>query len=302
MQHRQLGAGGPQVSVLGLGAWPLGGGMGHVEERTAIDTVRAAIDQGITLLDTAQAYRTSEATMGKALKEGYRDRCFLATKVSHDYSPAGIRSAMEDSLAALDVDYVDLYQIHGWNPTYPIEASMETMAQLQAEGKTRYIGVSNFNAQQMEQALAVARFHSNQPRYNLFDRGIEAEEIPYCRRAGIGILAHSPLAKGLLTGKYTPDTKFPDDDERSRFARFQGETFAAYLAVAARLGEIAREKGLTPVQFAIAWQLRLPEITCVLVGAKNPQQVQEHLGAADVHFSDEELARIDAILADAPKA
>ena len=300
MKYRQLGKDGPQVSVLGLGTWPLGGGMGQVDEPTAIATIHTALDNGITLIDTAQAYHTSEATIGKALKGGYRERCFLATKVSGDYSRQGIRAAMENSLRALDVDYVDLYQIHWWDSQYPIEESMDTMARLQEEGKARYIGVSNFSAKQMQQALQIARFHSNQPGYNMFDRQIEAEDIPFCEQEGIGIVAHSPLAKGLLTGKYTPGHRFAADDERSGFPRFQGETFARYLAVADQLKEVAHAKGLSLIQLAISWLLRLPAITCVLVGAKNPAQVEDHLGAVGVAFSDDELARIEEILADAP--
>ena len=292
MEFRQLGKDGDNVPVIGFGAWPIGGGMGTVSEQTAISTVHTAIDAGITLVDTAQAYRGSEALIGKALKNGYREKTFLATKASFDFSPQGIRSAMEDSLRALDVDYVDLYQIHSWRPEYPVADSIAEMAKLQAEGKTRYIGVSNYNADQMRQALEVAQIHSNQPRYNLFDREIEAVDIPFCREHGIGILGHSPLAKGLLTGKYTPDTTFPDDDERSKFPRFQGETFNMYLNAADQLKDIAANKGISLVQLAIAWQLRLPEITCVLVGGKNPQQVQEHVGAVGVTFSGEELAQI----------
>jgi aryl-alcohol dehydrogenase-like predicted oxidoreductase len=299
MEYRQLGRDGPRVPVLGLGAWPLGGGMGHVDQKTAIATIQSAIDNGITLIDTAQAYRTSEATLGKALKGGYRQRCFLATKVSWDYSRQGIVSAMEDSLRALDVEYVDLYQIHSWDARYPLEESMETLVRLQDQGKTRTIGVSNFNAAQMEKALRVARFHSNQPRYNLFDRQIEALDIPFCEREGIGILAHSPLAKGLLTSKYNSSHQFAADDERSGFPRFQGQTFAHHLALADRLAEVAGAKGLSLVQLAIAWLLRLPAITCVLVGARNPAQVQEHLGAAGITFSDDELTRIEEILAGA---
>ena len=207
---------------------------------------------------------------------------------------------MENSLRALDVEYVDLYQIHGWTPQYPTEESMETMTRLQEEGKTCYIGVSNFNAAQMQQALQTARFQSNPSRYNLFDRQIEAEDIPFCGREGIGILAHSPLAKGLLTGKYTPTHKFPVDDERSGFPRFQGELFARYLAVADRLKEMALDKGLSLIQLAVAWLLRLPTITCVLVGAKNVGQVEEHLGAVGVAFSDDELVCIEEILAETP--
>ncbi len=301
MEFRQLGRDGDQVSVLGLGAWPIGGGMGHVDEMDAISTIHAALDHGLTLIDTAQGYRTSEATLGKALKHGHRERCFLATKVSQDYSRRGIRAAMENSLRALQVDYVDLYQIHHWDERYPLEEMMETMARLQEEGKTRYLGVSNFTAAQMEQALQITRFHSNQPPYNMIDRQIEAEDIPFCERAGIGILAHSPLAKGLLAGKYTVNHKFQAGDERATFARFQGEAFAGYLATVDRLKKVAQAKGLTMVQLTLAWALRLPAITCVLIGARNPAQIEEQLGAVGVTFSQEELELIDEILATAPK-
>jgi len=300
MEYRQLGTDGPHVPVVGLGAWPLGGGMGVVDERNAIDTIHASIDHGITLIDTAQYYRTSEAIIGRALENGWRDRCFIATKVSGKYSRADIRTAIENSLRALKAETVDLYQIHWWNPQYPVEDSLDEMAKLQKEGKVRYLGVSNFNAEQMQRALQTARFHSNQPQYNLYDREIEAQDIPFCEREGIGILAHSPLAKGLLGGKYTSDTTFPPDDERSNFPRFQGETFARYLKVADQLKQVAADKGLTLVQLAIAWQLRLPAITCVLVGAKSPQQVMDYVPAVGVTFTPEELTRIETILQDAP--
>ena len=301
MRTRQLGKDGPDVSVIGLGAWPIGGGMGPVEEQIGIATVRSAIDNGITLLDTAQAYRTSESTLGKALGDGYRERCFLATKVSRDYSPEAVRSAMEDSLTALGVDYVDLYQVHSWqNDTYPIEATMETMRLMQEEGKTRYIGVSNFNASQMEQAYSVAPFHSSQPRYNMVDRKIEAEDLPYCEKKGIGNLAHSPLGKGLLTGKYSAGHVFPEDDERSNFPRFKGETFARYCALTDRLSEVAGDLGLTMVQLSIAWCLRQPAVSTVLVGAKNPDQAADYLKAAEVDLTDDAIDRIETILKDTP--
>lgn len=301
METRQLGKDGPQVTVLGLGTWPLGGGMGQVDEQTAIRTVRTAIDHGIQLIDTAQGYLAAETLLGKALRDGYRERCFLATKVSGDFSREGTRLALENSLKMLDVDFVDLYQIHWWDSSYPMEESIEEMARLQEQGKTRFTGVSNFNAGQMEQALRVARFQSSQPGYNMLDREIEAVDIPFCELEGIGILAHSPLAKGLLTGKYSPDDQFAPDDERSGFSRFQGETFRRYLALADELKTIAQEKGLTLAQLAVAWILRLPAISCVLVGAKNPAQVLEHLGASGVSFSDDELYRIEAILEKKPE-
>ena len=299
MDYRQLGTDGPEVPVIGLGAWPLGGGMGEMDERTAIDIVRFAIDEGVTLVDTAQAYYLSEERVGRALKDGYRDRCFLATKVSTDYSPRAIRKAIEESLRKLDVEYVDLYQIHSWNAQYPIDLSIEAMAELQEEGKTRFIGVSNFSADQMRRARKVATFNSNQPGYNLFNRKIEVADIPYCEEEGIGILAHSPLAKGLLSGRYRPGHKFPEDDERS--GRFQGETFAAQIAIADRIGEVARDKGINMVQLAIAWILRQDAVTCVLVGAKTPEQIRDHLGAITVELTEEDLTRIEAILGEAPK-
>jgi len=299
MHYRQLGKDGPQVPVLGLGAWPLGGGMGTIDEAAVIATTRAAIDQGITLVDTAQYYRTSEATLGKALKDGYRERCFLATKVSGDFSRQAIIAAMENSLRQLQVDYVDLYQIHWWSDHTPIEESMEAMARLQEQGKARYLGVSNFSAAQMGRALQTAFFHSNQPVYNLFERGIEAVDLPFCAEHGIGILAHTPLAKGLLSGKYRPGHRFPADDERATMRRFQGEAFVHAIAAVDQLQTVAADKGITLVQLALAWLLWLPAITCVLVGAKNPAQVAEHLPAADVTFTPEELTRIEQILAGA---
>ena len=301
MQHRQLGKDGPEIPVIGLGAWQVGGGMGHLDETDSIATVRAAIDNGITLIDTAQAYLSSEALLGSALKDGYRERCFLATKVSRNYAPKDIETAIENSLYNLKTDYVDLYQIHNWNAQYPIEDSMATMAKLQQQGKTRFIGISNFNAAQMQTAYKIAPFHSSQPRYNMFDRNIEREDLAYCAKNGIGILAHSSLAKGLLAGKYTPDHHFPEDDERSKMPRFKGDLFAQYLAVTEQLKTVATAKGCTVVQLAIAWILRRNEITCVLVGAKSPNQVKDHLAATHITFSDDELQHIDTILQDTPK-
>ncbi|MCY3738125.1 MAG: aldo/keto reductase [Gemmatimonadaceae bacterium] len=301
MRHRNLGKDGPRIPVIGLGAWPIGGGMGGVDEAEAIRTVRGAIDAGVTLVDTAQAYGPSESIVGKALRDGYRERCFLATKVSGDYSPAAVRAAMDDSLRALGVDHVDLYQVHSWRGERdPIEETMAAMARLQEEGKTRHLGVSNFDAAQMEAARAAAPFVSSQPRYSMLHREIEAADLPWCEANGVGNLAHSPLAKGLLTGRYAPGHVFPGDDERSKSPRFQGEIFARSCAVAARLGEVAADKGITLVQMAIAWCLRQPAVSCVLVGAKSLAQVREHVGAAQVTFDAGELDRIDAILREAP--
>ena len=300
MEFRQLGKDGPEVSVIGLGAWPFGGAMGHVEEQAAINTTRAAIDAGVTLVDTAQSYLASQTFLGKALQDGYRERCFLCTKVSNDFSPKAIFAAIEESLRMLRVDCVDLYQIHSWNPAYPIEESMEAMALLQKQGKTRYIGVSNFSAEQMAQAGQTARFSSNQPRYNLLDRRIEAEDLPYCEEHGIGNLIHSPLGQGLLTGRYRPGHQFADSDRRAKSSSFQGEVFERVVAATDLLGEVAANRGLTLIQLAISWLLRQKAVSCVLIGAKSPRQFQEHLGAVGVEFTQEELTRIETILQDAP--
>jgi len=275
--------------------------MGGVDDKTAVATVHAALDCGITLIDTAQAYRTSEAVLGKALAGGRRERCFLATKASVDYSPAGITSALEASLAALRTDRVDLYQIHSYKPEFPISAAMETLMRLREQGKIRFIGVSNYKTPQLREALQHAPVVGNQVRYSLFDRDIEREDLGFCERSGVGILVHSPLAKGLLTGRYTPGHRFADDDERSRFPRFQGELFARYLAAASRAAEIAAGRGLSLVQLAIAWCLVPAAVSCVLVGARSPVQVREHVAAAEARLTGEDLSALDRISAEAPQ-
>jgi len=297
MKYRTLGKGGDRVPVLGFGAWPIGGGLGRVDQADAIKTVRAAIDTGITLLDTAEGYRTSEAVIGEALRGGYREKCFLATKASFDFTPAGIRKALENSLRALRTDRVDLYQIHSWDPQVPVEESMEEMRRLQEQGKVRFVGVSNFLPEHMERAMRICPIHSNQVRYSMLFREIEAGTAGFCEKHGIGIIVHSPLAKGLLTGRYAPESTFPADDERSGFPDFQGSLFARHLARAARLGELAKEKGISLVQLAIAWTLRLPVVSCTLVGAKSSLQLAEHLGAVGVVFTPAEENRIREILA-----
>lgn len=302
MRYRQLGKEGDAVSALGLGGWPLGGGMGRITEQEAIAVIRAAIDCGVTLIDTAEGYFSSEARIGKALKDGYRKQCFLATKVSGNYTRNNIRRAIADSLRALQVDYVDLYQIHSWDPACDIEEAIEAMAELQVEGKTRFIGVSNYNARQIERALRAARVQSSQPVYNLFEREIEREDLPFCEREGIGVLAHSPLAKGLLSGKYGARHRFSSNDERSYNSLVQGDWLKRYLAAADGLKEIAHAKGLTLAQLAISWPLAKPSVTSVLFGAKSVAQVEENARAAEVRFNDKELSLIEKILENEAKS
>src|SRR5438067_2056902 len=263
MRTRELGTasafgerkGGPAVSVIGYGAWPLSNNMGAVAERDAAASVEESLARGVTFFDTAEVYGPSEERLGPLLQP-HRERIFMATKVSgSNLSAEHVREAVETSLRRLRTDVLDLYQIHWFDDRQPLEEGLEEMAALQAEGKIRYLGVSNFDVPQMERALKVTRIQSLQPRYNMFDREIEAAILPFCREQGIGVLAHSPLAKGLLAGKYRPGHVFAPDDERSRFDRFQGEAFAGCIAKADRLKAIGEARGLTLPQLGVAWTL-----------------------------------------------
>ncbi len=299
MRTSILGKDGPSVPVIGFGAWPIGGGMGTVETNDAIRTLHHALDRGVTLVDTAEAYRSSEETIGRALQEwtGKREQVFLATKVrGSDLSRAHIMEAIEQSLRHLRTEYVDLLQAHSWDSRHPIEETMRAFDDLTQAGKVRYVGVSNFDVSQMRAAWTVRPFHSLQPRYNLLDRQIEGQILPYCLQQGIGVLAHSPLAKGLLTGKYNPDTVFPPDDERSRMARFSGEELRRHLTTAVRVQQWAQARGHTLVELAIAWVLSHPAVTVCLCGAKTPQQVDDHVRAAEWRLTVEERAEVDRLL------
>jgi aryl-alcohol dehydrogenase-like predicted oxidoreductase len=312
MERRPICKDGPEVPVIGFGAWPIGGGMGNVDDETAIQTVQAAINAGQTLLDTAQAYRKSEELIGRALadvdfaKIGIdRKDIYIASKVSgwgDGYDKKKILQAIDNSLAALKVESLDLYQIHSYREPPSIQEQMETMLELQQQGKIIRIGVSNYGLEHLERAWKVGEFHTLQPRYNMFARGIEAEIIPWCREHGVGILAHSPLGKGLLTGKYRPGHVFPEDDERRGSRNFQGELFEQLSAASEKLTAIAERKGLTLPQLAIGWTLRLPEVTVCLAGSKNEEQILANNGGQGWTFTDDEWSEIEEILDEAPTA
>jgi aryl-alcohol dehydrogenase-like predicted oxidoreductase len=299
VQQRQLGRDGPLVPVIGFGAWPIGGGMGPIDERQAMATIHRALERGVTLIDTAEAYRTSEEVIGRALAtwSGPRDQVFVATKVrSDDLSAKHVKQAVERSLRLLGIERIDLVQAHGWDWRHPIEATMDAFQDLVDSGKVRYIGVSNFDVQQMEAAWSRHPFQSLQPRYNLLDREIEASILPYCERRQIAVLAHTPLAKGLLTMRYQPDHVFPAEDERSQMARFQGDEFRRQMTIASRLADWARERGHTPLELAIAWVLSHPAVTVCLCGAKSPEQVDDHVRAAEWRLTDEERQDVERLL------
>ena len=298
LSYRRLGTDGPRVPVIGFGAWPIGGGMGEIDEGQAMRTIHHALDSGVNFIDTAESYRTSQEIIGRALKtwSGGRGGVFVATKVrGGDLSRGHIMEAADESLRLLQIERIDLLQAHAWDAKHPIEESMRAFDDLVTTGKVRYVGVSNFDVPQMEAAWAVRPFQSLQPRYNLLDADAEESILPYCLGRGIGVLAHSPLAKGLLTAKYRPGHAFPEDDERSRMPRFQGDSFARSVAAADRLGAWARERGRSLVELAIAWVLSHPAVTVCLCGAKSPEQVDEHVRASTWELTQaerEEVARL----------
>jgi aryl-alcohol dehydrogenase-like predicted oxidoreductase len=268
--------------------------MGEVDERQAIAATHAAIDSCVTFIDTAEGYRTSEEVLGRAL-EGRRDDVFLATKLSGDHSVEHIRNALTNSLKALRTDYVDLYQIHGPKPEWPIEDTMAELVRFRDEGKVRYLGVSNFSAEQTEAASAHGLIHSSQPRYNMLFRDAEATALPACERHGIGVIAHSVLAKGLLAGKYRPGHEFDEDDQRHDWEDYHGEKFARTYAVAHGLDAWARDHGRDLAQLALAWPVAHPAVTSSIVGIRTPEQARLNARAGDWTLTPSDLEEIDEI-------
>ncbi|MDA1296576.1 MAG: aldo/keto reductase [Chloroflexi bacterium] len=292
---RTLGTDGPQVPVICFGAWPLGGGMGEVDARTGIRTVHAAIDAGVTFIDTAEMYRTSESTLGKALA-GKRDQIFLASKLSGDHSREHIREAIENSLRQLGTDHLDLYQIHSPKPQWPIAETMAELVRLQEEGKIRHIGVSNFKAAETRKASMHGRIQSSQPHYSMLFREAERDPLPYCRENGIGVMAYSPIGRGLLTGKYAASHRFGKDDTRSSHPSLTHEVRAAAAEICARLEPFAKENGYTMAQLAIAWTLANPAVTAAICGAKTPEQAIENARAGEWRLTESEMAEIETLI------
>ena len=301
MRTRKLGKNGPAVSVLGFGAWPIAGKLGPVAERDAVTAIRRAVDGGVTLIDTAEAYGfgLSEELVAKAVGDR-RGEVFIATKVLPDnWRRADLLAAAERSLRHLHTDYIDLYQIHWPSDEMDFGESMTAIDDLIAQGKVRYAGVSNFSVAQMQACLEVRHVDSQQPRYNLLDREIEADVLPFCQAQGIGVLAYAPLGQGLLTGSYAEDHVFGADDIRSGNERFQGEQFRRTIRMAKKLAAYAADHGHTLIELDVAWVLAHPAMTTALVGAKSPAQVDGWLGAGDWELTPDQMREINAIAAEA---
>lgn len=295
METRALGEGGPQVPVICFGAWPIGGGLGSIPEDQGISAVHAALEAGMTFIDTAEGYQTSESVLGKALR-GRRDQAFLATKLTgSDHSVEHMTAAVENSLRALGTDHIDLYQLHSPQPQWPIAETMACLMRLREQGKIRYIGVSNFSPEQTREAMEFGPIHSSQPRYNMLWRDSEDDVLPFCRQNGIGVIPHSVLCKGMLAGRHQPGHRFAFDDERTRFNFFQGDYFQQIYDVVQGLRRWAEDHGRDMVQLAIAWTLANPAVTSAIVGAKSAEQVQHNARAADWRLTASDLRELDEI-------
>ena len=305
MRTRQLGRSGLAVPVISFGAFPITGAMGPTTEEEATETVRAAVDSGMTFIDTAEAYgpgvlgglRHSEEILGKALA-GRRDEVTICTKVSGNNTIEHMNQAIESSLRMLGTDHVDVYLLHGPDPNYPLEKTMEGLQRLKAEGKTRAIGVSSHSTEQVAELLTYGLLDCHMVKYHMLFRANEPT-MELSQRHGMGVTTHSTLAKGLLTGKYKPGHTFHETDERSRTGGatgpFQDQGLARCLAVGERLKEWAEARGRTLVQLAIAWALAHPSVTAATVGPKSPQQVREAAAAADWALTGAELDEIDGL-------
>ncbi|ATU71664.1 aldo/keto reductase [Komagataeibacter rhaeticus] len=296
------------VSRIALGTWAIGGWMwGGPDDRQAVATIHEALDLGITLIDTAPVYGFghSEEIVGQAVA-GRRDRVAIATKVGLDWnadhkpfrntSAARIRREIEDSLRRLRTDYIDLYQVHWPDSAIPMEETARTLEDLVREGKVLALGVSNFTIAQMEAFREFAPLSTVQPPYNLFERAMEHDILPYARQHDLAILAYGPLCRGLLSGKMTAETKFGPDDLRSADPKFQPPRFAHYLQAVRELQDFARERhGKSLLALAIRWVLDQGP-TIALWGARRPDQIAAVADATGWQLSAEDRREIDAIL------
>jgi len=309
---RQLGNSDMHLTPIGYGAWAIGGGnwefgWGAQDDSESVSTIERALDSGINWIDTAAIYGLghSEEVVAKALKHSSH-KPYIFTKCSMRWFPdrqiyrslkaGSLQEEIEDSLRRLRVEAIDLYQIHWPNPEDEIEEGWETLARFKEQGKVRYIGVSNFNVDQMKRVQKIAPITSLQPPYSLLRRDIETEILPFCQKHNIGIINYSPMVSGLLSGKMTAERiqSLPADDWRKRSPNFNEPKLSRNLKLVKLLREIGQEHNVEPGVVAIAWTLRHPAITAAIVGARRPDQIDGVLPAATFRLSNDEIARIEA--------
>lgn len=294
---RLLGPEKLEVTVICLGGWPLGGGMGPIEEKQAIRVVHAALDEGVNFIDTAEGYRDSESIIGKALV-GRRHAVVLATKLSGDHSPAHIKAALENSLRQLKTDYVDLYQLHRPSDKWPISDTMDALSKLKDAGKIRNIGVSNFTVRQLEDAVRYRPVASVQPQYSMIFRQAERYLFPYCVEHNIGVITYAPIARGLLTGKYKSNHAFSKGDDRATHPSLTMKVRETAASICNHLAPWAHDHGYTMAQLAIAWILANRAVTSTICGAKTPEQIIENCKASRWRLNEADKREIDRHLAE----
>jgi aryl-alcohol dehydrogenase-like predicted oxidoreductase len=312
MEKRRLGNSDLDITRIGVGAWAMGGGdyafgWGDQDDRDSIAAIRRALDLGINWIDTAPVYGLghSEEVVAKAL-EGLANRPYVFTKCSRVWDEsrqvtgslkaASVRRECEDSLRRLKVDVLDLVQVHWPEPEEEIEEGWAELAKLQKEGKIRWIGVSNFDVDQMERVRAIAPVTSLQPPYNLLRRGIEESILPYCQEHNVGVIVYSPMASGLLSGKMTREriANLPENDWRRRSQNYQEPKLSENLRLVDILNRVAARHGVNAADVAIAWTLRHPAVTGAIVGVRRPDQVDGILPALEVRLDDADLAEIES--------
>jgi aryl-alcohol dehydrogenase-like predicted oxidoreductase len=322
MTLKTLGQSDMKITPIGIGAWAIGGGSwefgwGPQDDAESIAAIRAGLDRGMNWIDTAAAYGLghSETVVGRVVK-GLQTRPYIFTKCSlvwdksgkigHSLRADSIRREAEASLQRLGLDTIDLYQIHwpAWNGNSEnaspgsIEEAVGAMAKLKAEGKIRHIGVSNFDARQMQRAAHVAPIVSLQPPYSLLSSEVEASILPYARQHNIGVIVYSPMASGLLSGAMTPEriAAFPKDDWRKHNPNFQEPLLSRNLRLVETLRSIGQRHTATPGEVAIAWTLRNPAVTGAIVGVRSPQQISGIAGAPGIKLSREDMLEIEQVL------
>ena len=312
METRPFGQTDMRITPIGFGTWAIGGGnwefaWGPQDDAQSIAAIQKALDLGVNWIDTAAVYGLghAEEVVARALK-GRSIRPYVFTKcsmvwndqrqVSHSLKAASIRREAEASLRRLQLDAIDLYQIHWPDPEPEIEEGWATMAALKQEGKVRHIGVSNFNVEQLRRAQAIAPVETLQPPYSLLERGAEQAILPYCRQRNIGVIVYSPMYSGLLTGAMTREriANLPQDDWRRRDAEFQEPRLSRNLHLVERLRQVGRRHERSPGEVAIAWTLRNPAVTGAIVGGRRPEQVDGIIGAAALRLTDEDVREIES--------
>ena len=323
MELIKLGKSDVKVTPIAFGAWAIGGWMwGGAEKKDAINAIRKSVDLGITTIDTAPVYGfgLSEEITGEAIK-GIRDKVqiltkfgirwdavkgefFMATKDNQGenidiywYSAKdSVIKECEDSLKRLGTDHIDLLQIHWPDPTTPVEETMEALERLKEQGKIRAAGVSNYDVPLMEEAEKTTLLASNQVPYSMLRRDIEEDVVPYCIQNNVGILAYSPLYRGLLTGKFDPGHKFKEGDARAGLLWFKTENVKKVNKFLDKIRPLAESKRATLPQLVLRWTLQQPGITCVLAGARNPEQVADNAGTLSFSLSEDEVGFINGEL------